>query len=137
MILFRFVTNGGRSVTTNDKGGSMPAHVWTDTWKVKPGRIEDFVSLMERFDGILARLDVSPSYHTVVQELAGPGAGGLMTFHHTFGYPSYEEYGKATDIFFEDPEFQELFGEGALGPDAPAETVNGQSVSSCLCTQNN
>lgn len=104
----------------------MPAHVWTDTWKVKPGRIEDFVSLMERFDGILARLGVSPSYHTLVQELAGPGAGGgFMTFHHTFGYPSYEEYGKATDVFFEDPEFQELFGDGALGPDAPVESVSG------------
>jgi len=27
----------------------MPAHVWTDTWKVKPGRVEDFVGLMEKF----------------------------------------------------------------------------------------
>ena len=54
----------------------MPAHVWTDTWKVKPGRGEDFVSLMEKFDGILTRLDVRPTYHTLVQELAGPGAGG-------------------------------------------------------------
>ena len=103
----------------------MPAHVWTDTWKVKPGRVEDFVSLMEKFDGILTRLDVRPTYHTLVQELAGPGAGGgFNTFHHTFGYPSYEEYGKATDIFFADPEFEELFGVDALGPDAPCETVH-------------
>lgn len=36
-----------------------------------------------------------------------------------------EEYGKATDVFFEDPEFQELFGDGALGPDAPVESVSG------------
>ena len=104
----------------------MPAHIWTDTWKVKPGRVEDFVALMERFDGVLTRLDVRPSYHTLVQELAGPGAGGgFNTFHHPFGYPSYEEYGKATDIFFADPEFEELFGDGALGPDAPCESVHG------------
>jgi len=102
----------------------MPAHVWTDTWKVKPGRAEDFVGVMERFDEILTRPDIRPSYHTLVQQLAGP-SGGFLTFHHTFGYPSYAEYGAATDAFFADPEFEELFGNDALGPDAPAESVSG------------
>ena len=102
----------------------MPAHVWTDTWKVKPGRVEDFVGLMEKFDAVLTRLDIRPSYHTLVQQLGGPG-GGFLTFHHTFGYPSYAEYGTATDAFFADAEFEELFGVDALGPDTPAESVSG------------
>jgi hypothetical protein len=106
------------------KAAIMPAHVWTDTWKVKPGRAEDFVGVMERFDEILTRLDIRPSYHTLVQQLGGP-SGGFLTFHHTFGYPSFAEYGAATDAFFADPEFEELFGSDALGPDAPAENVSG------------
>ena len=105
--------------------GQIPQHAWTDTWKVKLGRVEDFVDLTERFDGILTRLDVRPSYHTLVQELGGPGTGGgVMALHHTFGYPSYAEYGTATDKFFADLEFEELFGVDALGPDAPAESVS-------------
>ena len=102
----------------------MPAHVWPDTWKVKPGRVADFVGLIEKLDDILTRLDIRPAHHTVVQELGGPG-GGFATFHHTMAWPTYTEYGAATDKFFDAPEFQQLFGEGALGPDAPAENVSG------------
>jgi hypothetical protein len=97
--------------------------VWTDTWNVKPGRAEDFLGVMERFDEILTRLDVRPSYHTVVQQFGGP-VGGFLTFHHTFGYPSYAAYGVAADTFFDDPEFQELFGVTLLGADGPAESVS-------------
>ena len=82
-----------------------------------------FFRSIERFDEILTRLDVRPSYHTVVQQFGGP-VGGFFTFHHTFGYPSYAAYGVATDTFFDDPEFQQLFGVTLLGADGPAESVS-------------
>ena len=82
-----------------------------------------FFRSIERFDEILTRLDVRPSYHTVVQQFGGP-VGGFFTFHHTFGYPSYAAYGVAADTFFDDPEFQELFGVTLLGADGPAESVS-------------
>mgnify|MGYP006163917421 CR=1 FL=1 len=108
----------------------MPAHVWTDTWKVKPGRAEDFVGVMEKFDEILTRLNIRPSYHTLVQQLGGP-SGGFLTFHHTFGYPSFAEYGAATDAFFADPEFEELFGTMRSEQMPPPKASVGQSVKCC------
>ncbi len=104
----------------------MPEQVWMDTWHVKPGRMEDYLGVIEQFDGIMTRLDVRPTFHNAVQELSGPGESGFLTVHHSFGYDSFEAYGKAFDAFFADEGFLELFN-GVLGADGPAVSRSGAS----------
>ena len=89
-------------------------------------RVEEFVGVIEAFDGILTRLDLRPEFHNVVQELSGPGEAGFLTLHHAFGYETFAANGQALDTLFADAEFLELFG-GILSEEGPASSRSGSS----------
>ncbi len=90
------------------------------TWRVKPGRMDDFLTNASQAQEVILRLATGLNEHRYWRRVVGgPLTGDVLA---TFTYDSLTDWATTVEREAADPDFNALVAQGS-GPDAPAELM--------------